>query len=83
MNSSNTMEILAFNIKHVIMIPHFMRSHTFDELVRWHEMVSIFPEKGHRCVSINVSAFDQPYDERLVHFSVGVEKSHTGRIGQV
>ena len=67
MVASNAMKILVF-IEHDIMIRHFLHSHVFDELVRQHDVIFIFPEKGHKRVSIDVSALD--LGTRVRHLTV-------------
>lgn len=57
MVTSNAMKILVF-IEHDIIIRHFLHSHVFDELVRQHDVIFVFPEIGHKRVSIDVSALD-------------------------
>jgi hypothetical protein len=51
------MKFLVF-IEHDIIIRHFLHSRVFDDLVRQHEVVFVFPEKGHKRVSIDTSALD-------------------------
>lgn len=57
MVSKNAMKILVF-IEHDIMIRHFVHSHAFDELIQCHEVVFVFPEKGHKRVSIDISTLN-------------------------
>lgn len=49
------MKILVF-VEHDIIIRHFLHSQVFDELVAQHDVVFVFPEEGHKRVSIDISA---------------------------
>jgi hypothetical protein len=51
------MKILVF-VDHDIIIRHFLHSHVFDELVRRHDVVFVFPEIGHKRVTSDLSALD-------------------------
>jgi hypothetical protein len=51
------MKIFVF-VEHDITIRHFLHSHVFDELVQRHEVVFVFPEKGHKRVKSDISALD-------------------------
>jgi hypothetical protein len=51
------MKILVF-IDHDIIIRHFLHSHVFDELVRSHDVVFVFPEIGHKRIRSDLSALD-------------------------
>lgn len=51
------MKILVF-IDHDIIIRHFLHSHVFDELVRQHDVVFVFPEIGHKRVKSDLSTLD-------------------------
>lgn len=48
------MKILIF-IEHDIIIRHFLHAQVFNDLIRQHEVVFVFPEKGHKRVSIDVA----------------------------
>lgn len=51
------MKILVF-VDHDIIIRHFLHSHVFDELVRQHDVVFVFPEIGHKRVTSDISMLD-------------------------
>lgn len=51
------MKILVF-VEHDIIIRHFLHSHVFDELVRQHDVVFVFPEIGHKRVKSDLSTLD-------------------------
>lgn len=51
------MKILVF-VEHDIIIRHFLHSHVFDELVRQHDVVFVFPEMGHKRVTSDLSTLD-------------------------
>ncbi len=48
------MKILVF-VDHDIIIRHFLHSHVFDELVRQHDVVFVFPEIGHKRITSDLS----------------------------
>ena len=52
-----SMKILVF-VDHDIIIRHFLHSHVFDELVRQHDVVFVFPEAGHKRVTSDLSLLD-------------------------
>lgn len=65
------MKILVF-VEHDIIIRHFLHSHVFDKLVEQHDVVFVFPEKGHKRVTIDSSTLE--LGAPLRHLTVHVER---------
>lgn len=53
------MKILVF-VEHDIIIRHFLHSHVFDKLTKRHSVVFVFPEKGHKRVTIDSTTLNLP-----------------------
>lgn len=66
------MKILVF-VEHDIIIRHFLHSHVFDELVRQHDVVFVFPEMGHKRVTSDLSTLD-PGNAPVQHLPVSTER---------
>lgn len=66
------MKILVF-VEHDIIIRHFLHSHVFDELVRQHDVVFVFPEIGHKRVTSDLSKLDLG-NAPVRHLSVSNER---------
>ena len=49
------MKVLVF-VEHDIIVRHFLHSRVFEALARKHEVVFVFPEKGHKRVTGDPSA---------------------------
>lgn len=69
------MKILIF-VDHDIIVRHFLHSHIFDELVRQHDVVFVFPETGHKRVKTDVSTVKLG-NAPLRHLTVLVERLKT------
>jgi hypothetical protein len=65
------MKILIF-VDHDIMVRHFLHSHVFDELVRQHDVVFVFPEAGHKRITSDLSVLD--LGNALRHLPVSTER---------
>lgn len=65
------MKILVF-VEHDIIIRHFLHSHVFDKLIEQHDVVFVFPEKGHKRVTIDSSTLELGAPVR--HLTVHVER---------
>lgn len=51
------MKVLVF-VEHDIIIRHFLHSRVFDEVVRRHDVVFVFPEPGHKRVKGDIGVID-------------------------
>ena len=51
------MKVLIF-VEHDIIVRHFLHSKVFDRLLERHDVVFVFPEKGHKRVKTDLSSVD-------------------------
>lgn len=69
------MKILVF-VEHDIIVRHFLHSRVFGELLQRHDVVLVFPEKGHKRVKSDLSAIEVGKAE-IRHLPVSNERLKT------